>query len=281
MIEVWSEPACTDADGHMPQAILTRLHGHITMHPWWQARARLVARLIRDQMVQNPPLEIIDVGCGWGVTLSYLEGLGHRVTGLDVGLDALGLLDRPNRNLVLGDIQNGPIPDSAKGRFDVVLALDVLEHLDDDRAALDHLLQLVRPGGMVIITVPAQPELWSEFDEIQGHRRRYTKKQVSELMAQNGNLSQIQVHYCWPWLVWPARFTRTGMTSGNQALTQEPWQVYESYVRPSVAPVRWILSSLFALTENAIIKGKNRSGTSILTFGFRKPVSLSKCDTLK
>lgn len=269
MIEVWSEPASTDAEVYMPQQILTRLRGHVQKHPWWQARARLIARLIKNHGGPNPQ-NILDVGCGWGVTLEYLESLGHEVTGLDVGRESLAMLDRANRRLILGDIQNGPISASDRGKFDVVLALDVLEHLSDDRSAMDHLAELVRPGGLVIVTVPALPELWSEFDAIQGHQKRYEKHELLDLVSRDTELERVQVHFCWPWLIWPARLSRSRNTNQKKNLERKPWEIYELYVRPPIRPIRWLMTAMFRISENAIIQGRNRSGTSLLAYGFRK-----------
>ena len=90
---------------------------------------------------------------------------------MDVSRRTLEQLDRPDRNLVEADLTR-PIDRQVKP-FDAVLALDVIEHLDDDRAAVARLGSLARPGGIVIVSVPALPEMYTEFDGIQGHRRRY------------------------------------------------------------------------------------------------------------
>ena len=72
------------------------------------------------------------------------------------------------------------------GDFDLVAALDVLEHLDDDRASLATLSDRLKPGGKVLITVPAFPFLWSHHDEQHHHRRRYRKRQLVRLIRENG-----------------------------------------------------------------------------------------------
>ena len=113
---------------------------------------------------------ILDVGCGWGVTLEALEKSGYHVLGMDISRRTLESLDRPDRRLVEADLAN---PWQIAAASDAVLALDVIEHLDDDRAAVARLEMLVRPGGVLIVSVPALPDLFSEFDAIQGHRRRY------------------------------------------------------------------------------------------------------------
>ena len=170
MITTWSRG---EPDGFMPEAILTELSSLIRRHPWWQARTRLVLSII-DQNGISPPARVLDAGCGWGVTLEALEARGYRVCGLDVSRQALERLDRPDSRLIEADLTCPLGPGAAaEAAFDVVLALDVIEHLDDDGAALTSLGRLLRPGGTMIVSVPALPELFSEFDQVQGHRRRY------------------------------------------------------------------------------------------------------------
>lgn len=265
MIEVWSEMAAERADERMPQEILERLGHHVARHPWWLARARLVARLIEREMGPGPH-EVLDAGCGWGVTLDRLERAGHRVTGLDIGRSGLERLDNPGRMLVLGDIESGPIPESAQGRYDVVLALDVLEHLEDDAGALRNLANLARPGGLVIVTVPARPDLWSEFDAIQGHKRRYTRQSLAGLIERCGGFGRFEAVSCWPWLVPLARWSRRrpkGAGAGSS------WEIYERYVRPPAAPLRWLMGAAFRFSEGRILGGGERDGTSILAWAWR------------
>lgn len=70
--------------------------------------------------------------------------------------------------------------------FDALLALDVIEHLDDDRGAVMRMASLLKPGGLAIISVPALPELFSDFDEVQGHRRRYVPETLRAAFQDTG-----------------------------------------------------------------------------------------------
>ena len=119
---------------------------------------------------------MLDAGCGWGTTLVALERRGYRVSGMDISRRTLQQLDRPDRKLILADL-SCDLPTGAGG-YDAVFALDVIEHIDDDGDAVRKLGELVRPGGFVIVSVPALPELFTEFDEIQGHRRRYDPERL-------------------------------------------------------------------------------------------------------
>ena len=169
MIRTWSRGV---ADDHMGEEILIRTGDAVRRHPWWAARARLTLALLK-RFGLGPPTRVLDAGCGWGVTLEALESAGFEPTGLDVSRRILARLDAPGRRLVEADLTQ-PWPDNpAAEKFDAVLALDVIEHLDDDSYAVANLADLVRPGGLLVVSVPAQPSLYSEFDAVQGHRRRY------------------------------------------------------------------------------------------------------------
>lgn len=270
MIQVWSETTTDYADSKMPQEILTRLGSHISVHPWWHARARLVKKIIRLHFGLQLQ-KILDVGCGWGVTLKHLEAVGHDVWGLDIGHESLKLLDGPGRQLIQADIENGMIPDEMNGNFDCVMALDVLEHLDYPEEAVRNMIQLTRRGGLIIITVPAMMELWSEFDEIQAHRKRYAKHEVLELLEKMDDLKEIQLGYCWPWLVSVARWTRKKNIIQNKNVAEmDKWKTYEKYVKPGPWFYRYLLDRAFRLSENQTLRGKASYGTTILAVAIRK-----------
>ena len=99
---------------------------------------------------------------------------------------------RDARNLVLGSVTSPPF---AEGTFDVALALDVIEHVDDDCAILEGLRSIVRPGGALIVTVPAFEFLWSDHDRINHHRRRYRAGELRQRLEGAG-FDIDRVTYC-------------------------------------------------------------------------------------
>jgi SAM-dependent methyltransferase len=129
---------------------------------------------------------LIDAGCGTGTFLEEMSG--HcRVLGLDAHDESVALA-RPRLEAVGGGVlQTGldrvDLPDGCAA---VVTLLDVLEHLDDDGAALREMLRLVRPGGLVVITVPALRWLWSDWDVALHHRRRYSRSELLRLVRRPG-----------------------------------------------------------------------------------------------
>ena len=160
-------------------------------------RAALTLGLL-GRLGVRPPARVLDAGCGWGVTLEALERHGYRAAGMDISRRTLERLDRPGRRLIEADLTR-PI-DPAEDHYDAVLALNVIEHLDDDRAAVARLCRLARPGGLLVVSVPALAELFTEFDAIQGHRRRYVPATLRAAFADTG-LEVERIFWWGRWLV--------------------------------------------------------------------------------
>lgn len=259
MIERWTRG---DAQEHMPEEILVDLGAMIRRHPWWQARATLTLDLL-DDLGLRPPARVLDVGCGWGVTLEALEGRGFQAAGMDVSRRTLEQLDRPGRRLIEADLTR-PLPPRASG-YDAVLALDVIEHLDDDAGAVRRLASLTRPGGHVVVSVPALPEMFGEFDEIQGHRRRYLPSDLEAAFAGSG-LEVERVFWWGRWLVPTLRRQRARprMQPGDSAA-----EGYRRYLNLPPWPLGTVARLAFAIERRTAIRGRLRVGTSLFAVGRR------------
>lgn len=143
-------------------------------HWWHRGKRALVADLLRRFAGARP--RILDIGAGTGGNLAAWGAGGARAVGLDSSAEALAFCrGRGLRTLVQGDAARLPFADAA---FDAATALDVLEHLDDDDAALRGIARALRPGGVLVVNVPAAPRLWSYWDEAAGHRRRYAARRL-------------------------------------------------------------------------------------------------------
>jgi SAM-dependent methyltransferase len=144
-------------------------------HWWFRARREIIEHELRRRLPETSSSVIVSVGCGppegglaWVLPLAGPEG---RVVGLDADpLHARRL--GPRVEYVVGRLEQAPFSNAA---FDCVLALDVIEHLDDDTGGLREAARLVRRGGKLVVTVPAFPHLWGSQDVVNQHRRRYTK----------------------------------------------------------------------------------------------------------
>jgi SAM-dependent methyltransferase len=259
MIVTWSEG---EPDHCMAEALVVGLREEIRTHPWWRARARLTIALL-DWEGLAPPARILDAGCGWGVTLEALEREGYRADGLDISRRALEAVDRPLRRLFVADLtQPLKAPDEP---YDAVLALDVIEHLDDDQAAVKRLGGLVRPGGLVVVSVPARPDLYSEFDAIQGHRSRYTPESLRATFAATDLVID---RFLW-WGEWMVPVLKRQRQRSHASTGESALVTYRRYLKLPPWPLANLLRVAFALDHDRTLRGKNHTGTSLFALAHR------------
>ena len=156
-------------------------------HWWWRARESILLDVIaglRGTLPSHP--SVIDVGCGDGLFFDALgAATGGDVRGIEVDeslLDPLG----PHRDRICSGHLGDPRYDDPAWRADLITALDVLEHIDDDRQAAEAIAGMLKPGGVFIATVPAFAILWDHHDERNRHRRRYTAAGLHALLEGAG-----------------------------------------------------------------------------------------------
>lgn len=142
---------------------------------WWHRGRR---QIIKDELLRIPALpdaRLLDAGCGSGRMLDTLCER-WRVSGVEMRPDLVTLARRRGHEDVHeGAVEDLPWPDAT---FDLVTCLDVLEHTADDRVTLLELRRVVRPGGHLLITVPAYQALWSNHDVLNRHYRRYSRRMM-------------------------------------------------------------------------------------------------------
>lgn len=142
---------------------------------WYIARRQLAVEVLARETAGRSDALILDVGCGTGSNLASFDRIG-RAIGIDASPEALSFCrNRGVETVALSAVERLPFPDAT---FDVVSAMDVLEHVDDDLAALAELRRVLKPEGLLLATVPAYGFLWSEHDEALKHRRRYTAHEL-------------------------------------------------------------------------------------------------------
>lgn len=146
-------------------------------------RRRIICSWLSQLTEGRRDQRLLDIGCGTGTTLSRLRQFARGV-GLDFSqLPLVRAKSRGLDDLVQGAAQAPPF---VEGAFDVITMLDVLEHLDDETAALRDLRRALRPGGALLLTVPAYPSLWSQHDIALHHRRRYRSAQLRDVLERSG-----------------------------------------------------------------------------------------------
>ena len=159
-------------------------------HWWFAGRRRIIrgfveeiCRKLEHEQPQAERPRILDVGCGTGANLELLGQYGE-AEGVDVSPDALAFCRaRGLANVRLGEAEKLPYED---GAFDLVTALDVVEHLDDDAAGLREMRRVLRPRGRALLFVPAFMFLWGVQDDVSHHRRRYTLPVLKRTLREAG-----------------------------------------------------------------------------------------------
>jgi len=154
-------------------------------HWWYLARRKIIFDWVERTMTTYKNPQILDIGCGTGFNIVYLNQLGYnKVVGLDFSPDALEYCRSRQLNvLICGNAENLPISQRC---YDLILVLDIIEHLKDDRRALSEIFRALKPDGTLIIFVPAFQFLWSFQDEISHHQRRYNAMELKEKILHAG-----------------------------------------------------------------------------------------------
>lgn len=168
----------------MDRAVYDRMAEIDRDHWWFVARRKIVAALIERHRPKPGPLRILEVGCGTGSNIAMLRGFGA-VDAIEPDDGARALAEARSGLSIKG----GYLPDGVAledGRYDLIVLLDVLEHIPADRAALASLKAKLAPGGRIIVTVPAMPWLWSAHDAAHHHQRRYTARTLTEVFTDAG-----------------------------------------------------------------------------------------------
>ena len=155
-------------------------------HWWFVGRRRIVLEVLAAETLSRragAEPEIVDLGCGTGAMLKYLRSFGS-VRGLDADEHAVEFCRaRGEQRVELLESDRLPLADDS---VDLVTALDVLEHIEDDRGALAEIRRVLRPGGTLLATVPAYRWMWGPQDEISHHYRRYQRRELSGRIAASG-----------------------------------------------------------------------------------------------
>ena len=161
-------------------------------HWWFAGRRKILAGVLKKEKNNEGTLKILDVGCGTGNTIKFLQKYGE-VWGIDNLPEAVTICRKAGHTKVLpADATKLPFRNKV---FDAVAFLDVLEHVEKDSKAIKEARRVLKPGGVVVITVPAIPWIWSKHDSLQGHVRRYRSRHLRQLLQEEGLQVETLKHF--------------------------------------------------------------------------------------
>lgn len=193
-------------------------HGHW----WWRSREALLVDLLRRHLSGRRVGPILDVGCGDGLFFPRLREFGEP-QGIEV--DPRTVSDGGRQ---LGPIHIGSLDQTFQPEhlFGLVVAADVIEHVEDDAAFLRRIWQLTSPGGHLLLTAPALPLLWTHHDRVNEHHRRYHRHGLVELLGGAG-YRHLEVRFIFTWMVLPKLAVRAtealSPPCGVPGSTKIPW----------------------------------------------------------
>ena len=153
-------------------------------HWWFVTKKKIILDMIDRNMSKHEKIRILDIGCGSGLMLTALQEVGETF-GMDMSDEAINF----SKEIFNGPVKKGLLPDQVpydENFFNLITALDVIEHVDDDVDALKALRARLTKDGKAVITVPAYMFLWSAFDEMNQHKRRYTLAELRTKLLQSG-----------------------------------------------------------------------------------------------
>ena len=168
----------------MDRVVYDRMAAHDSTHWWYRARRDILADYLTQFGRLPARARILEIGCGTGHNLPMLARFGE-VEAIEIDPAARAVAAQ-RLGKGVGAAPLPALPGVARGAFDLIAVLDVVEHIEDDVAALAAMRERLAPGGKLLITVPAHPWMWSAHDEVNHHHRRYTKKSLRAAIGAAG-----------------------------------------------------------------------------------------------
>jgi SAM-dependent methyltransferase len=224
-------------------------------HWWYRGRRTVLNRVIKDLGLPEHA-RILDAGCGSGRNMVELSRYGT-VSAIELSPASVALArERHAGEVVEGSVLEMPYADAS---FELAASLDVIEHLEDDVAALRELRRVVAPGGALLATVPAYQWLWSGHDEINHHFRRYTRASLARVGEQAG-WREVRTTY-FNSLLLPIAILLRVLERFSRRPTESSLDLW---VPPE--PMNWLLERPLALEAALIARGgRIPAGLSLLT----------------
>ena len=177
----------------MERIIFDRMAALDQTHWWYVARRRILADLIAREIKPPSRARILEIGCGTGHNFPVLEKFGS-VEALEVDAPARAIASE-RLGYPVGDAPLPDLPGVPDASYDLIALLDVLEHIEGDLAALASIKAKLKPGGRILITVPANEWMWSAHDSVHHHFRRYNPASLRKVAGEAGLKVDLLTHF--------------------------------------------------------------------------------------
>jgi SAM-dependent methyltransferase len=241
----------------MDRRVYDRMAEHDSTHWWYRARREVLSDYITRYAGLPRNARILEIGCGTGHNLPMLARFGE-VDAIEIDPAAREIaakrLGKP-----VGDAPLPELPGIARGAYDMIAVLDVVEHIEDDVAALKAMADCLKPGGRILIAVPAHPWMWSAHDVVNHHHRRYTKATLEKAITGAGLRSR-KMRWMNALLFPLAAAARVaGRITGRD----------DSDDSPPPAPVNALFERIFRLERHLVGRVPMTPGVSIVTLAER------------
>lgn len=225
---------------------------------WFVGRQKIISAILQRYLKGKKNLSIVDIGCGAGNIMDVLGEFG-KVRGVDNNKEIVKFNRKNGKEVSLGDVCTLRLPEKS---FHLVTLLEVLEHIEDDSRALSVVRHILKPEGLIIITVPAFSFLWGSHDVEAFHKRRYSKKELEDKLSSAG-FTLVKVSYINTFLFLPISLIRILKNIFNLGRGKSDFIKY-----PFLA--NFFLEKIFSLEAKFLTNFNFPVGVSILAVARRK-----------
>ena len=236
----------------MDRIIFDRMAALDQTHWWYVARRAILSDVIARVIKPPKDARILEIGCGTGHNFPVLTRFGH-VDGLEVDAAARAIASE-RLGADVGSARLPELPGIADASYDLIALLDVLEHIEGDLAALTSIKTKLRPGGRILVTVPANEWMWSAHDTVHHHYRRYNRATLNAVIAAAGLRVEMMSHFNSLLFPLAAAVRIAGKVTGRaEADDAQP-----------PAPLNALFKSIFALERHLVGRVPLPAGVSLV-----------------
>ena len=245
----------------MDRIVYDRMAAHDSTHWWYRARRDILADYLTRYANLPQDARILEIGCGTGHNLAMLGRFGH-VDAIEID-PAARTIAAQRLGREVGDAPLPALPGIARRTYDLIAVLDVIEHIEDDVAALRAMAKCLRPGGKILIAVPAHTWMWSAHDVVNHHHCRYSKATLKAAINQAG-LKPDRLGYFNSLLFPLAAAARVaGRVTGRE----------DSDDSPPAKPLNMLFEAVFRLERHLVGRVPMTPGVSIVALASPPPTS--------